>query len=192
MRKSGNQAPLGNRPHRVNRFDSESQRQPENCGQSARIRPGLRDSREIVRPRKAPRTPESSRCRSPPRSGQSQPAPSTEAPPVDEQRSTKSARAKVLGKNSQKGPPAGKRAKKERTGGGSPRRPRAFWGPGAAFWGFLGAWGAVGKKAGNGPNRTRLIEIGLQEEKNRKKEQKTKRQKTGAPGKAKRATSIPP
>ena len=88
-------------------------------------------------------------------------APSTEAPPVDEQRSTKSARAKVLGKNSQKGPPAGKRAKKERTGGGSPRRPRAFWGPGAAFWGFLGAWGAVGKKAGNGPNRTRLIEIGL-------------------------------
>ena len=63
-------------------------------------------------------------------------------------------------KNSQKGPPAGKRAKKERTGGGSPRRPRAFWGPGAAFWGFLGAWGAVGKKAGNGPNRTRLIEMG--------------------------------
>ena len=114
-----------------------------------------------MRPRKAPRTPEISRCRSPPRSGQSQPAPSTEAPPVDEQRSTKSARAKVLGKNSQKGPPAGKRAKKERTGGGSPRRPRAFWGPGAAFWGFLGAWGAVGKKAGNGPNRTRLIEIGL-------------------------------
>ena len=45
--------------------------------------------------------------------------------------------------------------------GGSPRRPRAFWGPGAAFWGFLGARGAVGKKAGNGPNRTRLIEIGL-------------------------------